>query len=135
MNATRRMILLGLAAAACGVPVSGQNSAPSSHLVFDDRLDGDVLINQVRVPKAGEAKFTYYETLGWRGVGSGYAGIQAHPKGHIFLFSIWDNPKHAAPIKPVFRGAGTETTKFGGEGTGLKSWNFKLGWKTDVWYA
>ena len=25
--------------------------------------------------------------------------------------------------------------EFGGEGTGLKSWNFKLGWKPDTWYT
>ena len=115
--------------------VHAQKSAPSSHMVFDDHFDGDIIINQVRVPKMGEAMFTYYETLGWRGLGSGYAGIQSHPKARNFIFSIWDNKSHTAPIKAVFHGPGTETKKFGGEGTGLKSWNFKLGWSTDVWYT
>jgi hypothetical protein len=115
--------------------VYAQNSAPSSHFVFDDNFDGDILINEVRVPKDGEATFTYYEALGWRGKGAGYAGIQAHPKAHLFIFSIWDHPEHAAPIKAVYRGPGTETVGFGGEGTGLKSWNFDLGCNTDVWYT
>lgn len=114
---------------------SAQNSAPSSHLVFDDAFPGDILINQVRVPKSGEATYTYYEALGWSGKGAGYAGIQAHPKSHLFIFSIWDHKSHAAPIKAVHRGPGTETVGFGGEGTGLKSWNFELGWSTDVWYT
>lgn len=112
-----------------------QNAAPSSHLVFDDRFAGDVIINEVRVPKSGEATYTYYETLGWGGKGAGYAGIQAHPKAHNFIFSIWDHQAHTAPIKAVHRGPGTETVGFGGEGTGLKSWNFELGWKVDVWYT
>ncbi|PQO44716.1 hypothetical protein C5Y93_18305 [Blastopirellula marina] len=112
-----------------------QKAAPSSHMVFDDRFAGDIIVNEVRVPKAGEATYTYYETLGWRGQGGGYAGIQAHPKAHNFIFSIWDHKAHTAPIKAVHRGPGTETLGFGGEGTGLKSWNFELGWNVDVWYA
>jgi hypothetical protein len=35
----------------------------------------------------------------------------------------------------VHRGPGTLTENFGGEGTGLKSWNFELGWKTGTWYT
>ena len=58
--------------------------------------------------------------------------MQAHPRARNFIFSIWDNKKHTGPITAVYRGPGTETKKFGGEGTGLKSWNFKLGWSTDV---
>ncbi|HBN77944.1 MAG TPA: hypothetical protein DD473_19465 [Planctomycetaceae bacterium] len=111
-----------------------QTSAPSSHFVFDDHFDGDIIINEVRVPKSGEALYTYYEVLGWRGLGGGYAGIQAHPKAHNFIFSIWDHKEHSAPIRAVYRGPGTLTEPFGGEGTGLKSLNFELGWKTDTWY-
>ena len=114
---------------------SAQDSAPSSHMVFDDHFAGDIIINTVRVPKSGAAMYTYYEALGWRGTGAGYAGIQVHPRAHLYLFSIWDHKDHTAPIRAVYRGAGTETVGFGGEGTGLKSWNFKLGWDTDVWYT
>lgn len=103
--------------------------------MFDDNFDGDIIINEVRVPKSGEATYTYYEALGWRGKGAGYAGIQAHPKAHLYIFSIWDNKSHTAPIKAVHRGPGTKVVGFGGEGTGLKSWNFDLGWRTDVWYT
>lgn len=112
-----------------------ENAAPSSHMVFDDNFEGDILINEVRVPKNGEAMYTYYETIGWRGGAAGYGGIQAHPKAHNYIFSIWDHEKHTAPIRAVHRGPGTLTQKFGGEGTGLKSWNFTLGWKTDTWYT
>lgn len=112
-----------------------QDSAPSSHMVFDDNFDGDVVINEVRVPQDGAAMYTYYEALGWRGRGAGYAGIQVHPRAPNFIFSIWDHKEHTAPIKAVYHSPGTETQGFGGEGTGLKSWNFKLGWKTGVWYT
>lgn len=115
---------------------TGQNAAPSSHMVYNDAsFAGDILINEVRVPKNGEATYTYYEALGWSGKGAGYAGIQAHPKAHNYIFSIWDHKAHSAPIKAVYRGPGTLTENFGGEGTGLKSWNFELGWDTDVWYT
>lgn len=124
-----------LAVLTCLGTAQAQNSAPSSHLVFDDRFDGDIVINEVRVPGSGEAMYTYYETLGWRGGGAGYAGIQVHPRAHNFIFSIWDHKSHTAPIKAVYHGPGTETKGFGGEGTGLKSWNFELGWSTDVWYT
>ncbi|MCA9177298.1 MAG: DUF3472 domain-containing protein [Planctomycetales bacterium] len=112
-----------------------QDSAPSSHLVFDDDFPGDILVNEVRVPESGHAMYTYYETLGWRGPAGGYAGIQVHPRGHNFIFSIWDHQAHRAPIKAVHQGPGTLVERFGGEGTGLKSWNFELGWKTDVWHT
>ncbi len=115
--------------------VFAQNSAPSSHFVFDDQFDGDIIVNQVRVPKAGDTLYTYYEALGWRGKGAGYAGIQSHPRGKNFIFSIWDHKEHAEPIRAAYHGPGTKTEGFGGEGTGLKSWNFELGWSTDVWYT
>ena len=115
---------------------AGGDSAPSSHMVYDDAsFDGDILINEVRVPEGGEAIYTYYEALGWGGKAGGYAGIQAHPRARNYIFSIWDHKEHTAPIKAVYHGPGTETEKFGGEGTGLKSWNFELGWDTDVWYT
>jgi len=127
--------LLPVLACAAVAAAYGENSAPSSHFVFDDGFDGDIIVNEVRVPKEGDTRCTYYETLGWGGVGSGYAGIQNHPKAHLFIFSIWDNKKHTAPIKAVHLGPGTKAVDFGGEGTGLKSWNFELGWEVDTWYT
>ncbi len=114
---------------------AGQDAAPSSHFGFDDHFEGDILINEVRVPKDGEAMYTYYETLGWSGKAGGYAGIQAHPEGHNYIFSIWDHKSHQAPIKAVYHGPGTKTEDFGGEGTGLKAWNFELDWDKGVWYS
>ncbi len=115
---------------------AGENAAPSSHMVYNDaNFPGDILINEVRVPKKGEAMYTYYEALGWAGKAAGYAGIQAHPRGHNYIFSIWDHKQHTAPIKALYQGPGTLVENFGGEGTGLKSWNFELGWDTDVWYT
>ena len=113
----------------------GQNSAPSSHFVFDDNFAGDIVINKVRIPKKGEALYTYYEVLGWRGRAAGYAGLQSHPRGHNYIFSIWDHKEQTAPIRAVHRGPSTLTEKFGGEGTGLKSWNFELDWETETWYT
>mgnify|MGYP003323503497 CR=1 FL=1 len=93
----------------CCPALGGENAAPSSHMVFDDNFDGDILINEVRVPKNGEAMYTYYETLGWRGGAAGYGGIQVHPKAHLYIFSIWDHKKHTAPIKAVHKGPATIT--------------------------
>ena len=41
--------------------LAGGDSAPSSHMVYNDaNFEGDILINEVRVPKGGEAMYTYY---------------------------------------------------------------------------
>ena len=135
--AKRRIFFLLILGLLCCSSLWGfaQDSAPSSHMVFDDSFDGDLIINEVRVPADGDALYTYYEALGWRGKGAGYAGIQSHPRGKNFIFSIWDHQDHTAAIRAVRHGPGTETKGFGGEGTGLKSWNFKIGWSTDVWYT
>ncbi len=115
--------------------VIAQNAAVSSHFVSDDQFNGNIIINEVRVPADGIATYTYYEALGWQGTGAGYAGIQDHPDGRNFIFSIWDNSVHTAPIREEYVGLGTATKGFGGEGTGLKSWNFDMPWKTDTWYT
>ncbi len=119
--------------------IQAQNSAPSSHFSFrfDNNTRGEILINEVRIPSSGVAMYTYYESLGWSGNAGGYGGIQEHPynNGKPYIFSIWDNPAQSDSIKEVDVGFGTETESFGGEGTGLKSMNFVLGWEPDVWYA
>ncbi|MEZ6065683.1 MAG: DUF3472 domain-containing protein [Planctomycetaceae bacterium] len=35
----------------------------------------------------------------------------------------------------MYHDPGTKIENFGGEGTGLKSWNFELGWERGVWYT
>ena len=64
--------LMGVVAVWClaGSLFARQNAAPSSHFVFDDNFEGDIVINEVRVPQSGVAMYTYYEALGWRGGGS-----------------------------------------------------------------
>ena len=111
--------------------------APSCALWFQDKHEGDILVHEVRVPKLGAAKFTYYCCLQWNTGqdGGGYCGIQDHPDGRCYIFSLWDARTSKEPIVPIFTGPGTVTQTFGGEGTGLKSMNFELGWDTDRWYT
>ena len=87
-----RFVFGALVTFACLGTAHAQYSAPSSHLVFDDNFDGDIVINSVRVPKGGETMYTYYEAIGWRGTGAGYCGIQVHPRAHLFIFSISRKP-------------------------------------------
>jgi hypothetical protein len=111
--------------------------APSLHLWYNDHATGDILTQDVCVPTSGLTKFTYYCGLCWNGgeQGGGYCGIQDHPDGRNFIFSIWDPMGTDQPIQVVHEGCGTKCERFGGEGTGLKSWNFELGWKVDCWYT
>jgi len=113
-----------------------QDSAPSSHMTYNDSFDADIMINEVRVPADGKATYTYYETLGWSGVMGGYAGIQAAPDGPCFLFSIWDNDvAHTAILESAYALPGTTVEWFGGEGTGMKNTNYEIGWTTNNWYV
>ncbi|MCL3781840.1 DUF3472 domain-containing protein [Prolixibacteraceae bacterium JC049] len=114
---------------------NGQNSAVSSHFVFSGTGVADIISMEIRVPSDGVTNYTYYEALGWGGNAGGYAGIQQSPHGRNYIFSIWDNDNQRGPIKAVYTGHGTTTENFGGEGTGLKSWNFQIPWKTDTWYS
>ncbi|XP_046558847.1 uncharacterized protein LOC124267903 [Haliotis rubra] len=113
------------------------NRAPSCHMWFDDRKKGDILMHDVYVPSHGVTQCTYYCCLQWNGGlnGGGYCGIQEHPDGQCYIFSIWDPTTTNEAIEAVYRHEGTKTEKFGGEGTGLKSMNFKIGWKPDHWYT
>ncbi len=124
-----------------------QNSALSSHFRFGDNVEGDITISEVRVPANGLTFNTYYESLGFFGnkgnsTGNGYGGIQKSldPRGdEIHIFSLWHantDPSDTANFPyPVYLGHGTIWEYFGGEGVGLKTWNFELGWDPDVWYT
>lgn len=67
--------------------------------------------------------------------GGGYCGLQEHPDGRNFIFSIWDPIGSNEAITAAYGSRFYEVENFGGEGTGLKSWNFELGWETDHWYS
>lgn len=110
--------------------------APSVWLRFNDNAAGDIIMQDVYIPAKGLTPYTYYSVLNWNAgmEGGGYAGIQDHPDGRNFIFSLWD-PSNGELITAPYQGAGTKVENFGGEGTGLKSWNFELGWQPDHWYT
>lgn len=105
-----------------------QNSALSVHLTANDNFEGDIIMKTMKIPH--KTLFTYYCALSWNigGEAGGYCGMQNHPNGNNFIFSIWDPLSTNEPIRAAYIGEGTEVENFGGEGTGLKSWNFGLGW-------
>jgi len=113
-----------------------QNRAPSCWLRYQDNFRGDILINTVSV-QSPSPTYTYYCTLQWNAgmEGGGYCGMQEHPNGKNFIFSIWDPRNSSDPITAPYTHSGTQIQSFGGEGTGLKSWNFDIGWETDQWYS
>ncbi len=116
--------------------VFAQNRAPSCWLNRQDNYVGDIIINMLQVT-APSPTYTYYCALQWNAgaEGGGYCGIQEHPDGRNFIYSIWDPINSDEAITAAYTGEGTETENFGGEGTGLKSWNFVLGWETGRWYS
>jgi len=123
----------------CGLitTANAEDRAPSVWLNFNDAGAGDIIMQDVYVPSAGLATYTYYSILNWNAgaEGGGYAGIQDHPDGRNYIFSIWDPSASNEPIVAHFQGKDTDVENFGGEGTGLKSWNFGLGWESDQWYT
>ena len=110
--------------------------AASVWLKFNDAKAGDTIMQDFYVPTKGLTPYTFYSVLNWNAgaEGGGYAGIQDHPDGRNFIFSIWD-PSNGETITAPFTGEGTDIEVFGGEGTGLKSMNFALGWQPDAWYT
>lgn len=80
------------------------------------------IINTVRVASPSPL-YTYYCTMQWNAgmEGGGYCGIQEHPNGRNFIFSIWDPVSSNESIRAAYLGDGTQVENFGGEGTGLKS--------------
>jgi len=113
-----------------------QNRAPSCWLNYQDHFQGDILINTLRVYPPSPT-YTYYSALTWNAgqEGGGYCGMQEHPDGRNFIYSIWDPINSNDPITVDYQGVGTSVENFGGEGTGLKSWNFDIGWETLQWYS
>lgn len=111
------------------------DSAPSLwSWPLNDNFSGDVIIRTVQIPY--DTLETYYSSINWNAGmdGGGYCGLQAHPSGHNFIFSIWD-PSNGEAITAAYQDPGTDVLAFGGEGTGLKSWNFQLGWLNGQWYS
>jgi len=116
--------------------VSAQNRAPSCWLNYGDSFAGDIIMNQISVISPSPL-YTYYCVLQWNAgqEGGGYCGLQDHPDGRNIIYSIWDPAASDDPIVAEYVGYGTAVENFGGEGTGLKSWNFDLGWESNTWYT
>jgi len=119
-----------------GIMGFSQNRAPSCWLKYQDFYQGDIIINTISV-QSPSPTYTYYCALQWNAglEGGGYCGIQEHPDGRNFIYSIWDPISSNEPITATYTHTGTNVENFGGEGTGLKSWNFEIGWETGQWYS
>ena len=65
--------------------------------------------------------------------GGGYLGIQEHPREEILFFSLWDSKESSDNATASYTHLGLFNHLV--EGTGLKSWNFDIGWNTDEWYS
>ncbi len=113
-----------------------QNRAPSLYLNYQDFEEGDIIINTLRVLDPSPL-YTYYCGLLWNSGldAGGYCGMQEHPEGKNFIYSLWDPINSSSPITAVYAHPGTEISSFGGEGTGLRSLNFDIGWQENQWYS
>ncbi|WP_242118127.1 DUF3472 domain-containing protein [Aestuariivivens sediminicola] len=132
----RHTILAGLAIVCSAMTLSSQNRAPSLYLNYQDHSPGDIIMNTLRV-KSPSPKYTYYCGLLWNGGqdAGGYCGMQEHPSGRNFIFSLWDPISTSDPITADYAHPDTDLATFGGEGTGLRSLNYGIGWNTDQWYT
>lgn len=113
-----------------------QNRAPSLYLNYQDNEQGDILINSLRA-QSPSPLYTYYCGLQWN-IGQdagGYCGMQEHPNGRNFIYSLWDPVTNRLPITVEYKHKNTQIANFGGEGTGLRSLNFGIGWEADQWYS
>ncbi|MGB1295522.1 MAG: GEVED domain-containing protein, partial [Flavobacteriales bacterium] len=113
-----------------------QDRAPSCGMTYDNIGRGDIIMNSFKIPTPSPT-YTYYSVLNWNSesIGNGYCGIQEHPDGRNFIFSLWDHEDLFDSIQPFYLSPGTTVEHFGNEGTGLKSLNYDLGWQTDQWYT
>ena len=114
----------------------GQNRAPSLYLNYQDNHEGDIIINTLRVADPSPL-YTYYCGLLWNpGLDAGgYCGMQEHPDGRNFIYSLWDPISSNDAITTEYVHPSTDITNFGGEGTGLRSLNFGIGWEVMQWYS
>ena len=116
-----------------GISLNAQN-APSAWLWYTPDGNGDICIANVKVAKS--TMYTYYSVMNWNAgmEGGGYCGIQDHPDGKNFIFSLWDPSNHQAITAP-YSAQGSQIANFGGEGTGLHVLNFQIGWQENNDYT
>lgn len=116
--------------------LSAQNRAPSVYLDYKDFYEGDIIINTLRVASPSPL-YTYYNAMCFGGGvdGGGYCGMQNSPQGPNFIYSLWDPTTVHEAIRAEYIGEETNIANFGGEGTGLRSLNYKVGWLPNQWYT
>lgn len=133
---TKLIAILTITVLSLPLSLFSQNRAPSLYLNYQDEMQGDIIINTLRV-QSPSPLYTYYCGLLWNGGqdAGGYCGMQEHPEGRNFIYSLWDPISSTDPITTEYTHPNTDVANFGGEGTGLRSLNFGIGWETDQWYS
>ncbi|MBB5634265.1 hypothetical protein HDE68_000150 [Pedobacter cryoconitis] len=115
--------------------VSGENAAPSQHLYFSFPSDAILKMHKIKITKTADKE--YFSVNNFSG---GYNGLQQTPDKsfgtpNILIASLWD-PNTAGKIysRVAYTGAGTVSSRFGGEGDGYKTIN-PYKWVKDTWYT
>ena len=116
------------------VAATGENAAPSQHLFFTFPSDAILKMQKVKITKSANTE--YFSVNNFAG---GYNGLQQTPDKsfgtpNILIASLWD-PNTAGKIyaRVAYTGAGTVSSRFGGEGDGYKTIN-PYKWALNTWY-
>ena len=111
--------------------------ASSLHLSFRDDSDADADLLMVDVLVDSSSPSTYYAPINFTG---GYCGIQDVGSYRTVHFSLWDyvdGDQQAVPegaeAKVLWKGYHVNSSGFGGEGTGVKSYK-NYAWKNNQPY-
>lgn len=114
--------------------LAGENAAPSEHIYFNFPSDAIVKLHKIKITQSANAE--YFSVHNYSG---GYAGLQQTPDNsfgtpNILISSLWD-PNTAGGIysEVAYTGAGTISSRFGGEGDGYKTIN-SYQWALNTWY-
>ncbi|MDU6877912.1 MAG: putative mucin/carbohydrate-binding domain-containing protein [Clostridium botulinum] len=78
---------------------------------------------------------TYWAVHNWNagGEAGGYAGFQQRPDRRTLHFAIWDPISARQPIKAEYLSSSSTSSRFGGEGEGMKV-ETNYDWKPASWY-
>ena len=116
------------------VNATASNAAPSEYITFSFPSDAIVKLHKIKITQSANTE--YFSVINFAG---GYAGLQQTPDNtwgtpNILISSLWD-PNTASKIysRVAYTGAGTTTSRFGGEGDGYKTIN-PYKWALNTWY-
>ena len=113
---------------------TGENAAPSEHINFSFPSGGIVKLQKIKIVQS--ANSSYFSVHNYPG---GYWGFQqtsdpSYGTPNILISSLWDtNTAAGVYSSPSYLGAGTVSSRFGGEGDGTKTIN-PYKWKLNTWY-